>query len=224
MPRDDERTWDERGSRNEKVVSSAGTSSVTIFILHQSPFRFTAAAAGYVFTMEKASYHEVRLYGTPNLLSLVIDDRFSTSLLSANLRFSAPGFDTCVTTGSLGRDRTPTRWSIGASSIDPRASIHPTRFQVAITVPDTMMPLHFPENSSFQKSFFTTVGKSRDHVSNGINSRLQSDLSVKTSRSEIYYKVLFDNFSSFFVTATLIMPIQFGNRFLVNSETKMFSP
>lgn len=33
-------TWDERGSRNEKVVSSADTSSVTIFILHQSPFRF----------------------------------------------------------------------------------------------------------------------------------------------------------------------------------------
>jgi len=28
------------GSRNEKVVSSADTSSVTIFILHQSPFRF----------------------------------------------------------------------------------------------------------------------------------------------------------------------------------------
>lgn len=32
--------WDERGSRNEKVVSSADASSVTIFILHQSPFRF----------------------------------------------------------------------------------------------------------------------------------------------------------------------------------------
>lgn len=34
------RAWDERGSRNEKVVSSADASSVTIFILHQSPFRF----------------------------------------------------------------------------------------------------------------------------------------------------------------------------------------
>lgn len=45
------------------------------------------------------------IYGTPNLLSLVIDDRFSTSLLSANLRFSAPGFDTRVTTGSFSRDR-----------------------------------------------------------------------------------------------------------------------
>jgi len=36
---------DERGSRNEKVVSSVDTSSVTIFILHQSPFRFAATAA-----------------------------------------------------------------------------------------------------------------------------------------------------------------------------------
>lgn len=33
---------------------------------------------GYVATVETASYHEERLYGTPNLLSLVIDDRFST--------------------------------------------------------------------------------------------------------------------------------------------------
>lgn len=68
----------ERGSRNEKVVSSADTSSVTISILHQSPFRFTAAAASYVVTVETASYHEERLYETPNLLSLVIGDRFST--------------------------------------------------------------------------------------------------------------------------------------------------
>jgi len=34
-----------RGSRNEKVVSSVDASSVTIFILHQSPFRFAATAA-----------------------------------------------------------------------------------------------------------------------------------------------------------------------------------
>lgn len=70
--------WDERGSRNEKVVSSVDTSTVTITILHQSPFRFAVAAAGYVVAVETASHHEERLYRTPNLLSLVIDDRFST--------------------------------------------------------------------------------------------------------------------------------------------------
>lgn len=40
--------WVERGSQNEKVVSSVDTSTVTITILHQSPFRFAAATAGYV--------------------------------------------------------------------------------------------------------------------------------------------------------------------------------
>lgn len=40
------------GHGNEKVVSSASTSSVTIFIHHQSPFRF-AAAACYVVTLWK---------------------------------------------------------------------------------------------------------------------------------------------------------------------------
>lgn len=73
--------WVERGSQNEKVVSSVDTSTVTITILHQSPFRFAAATAGYVVAVETASYHEERLYRTPNLLSLVIDDRFSTRFL-----------------------------------------------------------------------------------------------------------------------------------------------
>lgn len=67
--------WDERGSRNEKVVSSVDTSTVTISILHQSPFRFAAAAAGYVVAVETASYTKSAY---TNLLSLVIDDRFST--------------------------------------------------------------------------------------------------------------------------------------------------
>lgn len=58
--------WVERGSQNEKVVSSVDTSTVTITILHQSPFRFAAATAGYVVAVETASYHEERLYRTPN--------------------------------------------------------------------------------------------------------------------------------------------------------------
>jgi len=45
---------------------------------------------GYVTTVETASYHEERLYGTPNLLSLVIDDRFSTRFYPRICDFPRP--------------------------------------------------------------------------------------------------------------------------------------
>lgn len=144
--------WVERGSQNEKVVSSVDTSTVTITILHQSPFRFAAATAGYVVAVETASYHEERLYRTPYFHSSSTTG-FPLVLLSANLRFSAPGFDTRMTTGSSGRDHKSPHTTIdrsGSSMLDALVSKWNWARLTTVTL------LHSPESFSHLKSFFTT--------------------------------------------------------------------
>lgn len=93
--------WDERGSRNEKVVSSRHLDcnylhppSISIPLCSRSGGLRCCRGNGFL--------HEERLYQ----LTFTRHRRpvFHSFLYPRNLWFSAPGFDTQVTTGSSGRD------------------------------------------------------------------------------------------------------------------------
>lgn len=127
--------WDERGSRNEKVVSSADTSSVTIFILHQSPFRFAVTLLQWkrllttksAYTGPPTYFHSSSTTGFP-----LVPIRESAIFRARFLHASDDRLSRLRTHAHAITDR---RLNV-VCIVDLR--LNPTGFEVTITGPDTV--------------------------------------------------------------------------------------